>query len=200
MSADDLKNLCATELIALCAANTTDAKLRSEFLRRFSPKVRFFVRRTLRSVLNGSAYSAEGPPIGVDHQSDLFQNTILRLVDHDCAAMRRFRGTCEPDFVVYLAAVTESVVRGLHSATESFETTLRNAKSSRRRRSGRQRHMAYGAGCRTTRSRQRIAETEHPRIADPVRPAVPAGQEDFRTLFFAGIVRIPNRQSDRTVK
>jgi len=111
MSAGDLKNLCATELIALCAANTTDAKLWSEFLRRFAPKVRFFVRRTLRSVINGSAYLAEGPPTGIDHESDLFQSTILRLVDRDCAVMRRFRGTCERDFVVYLAALTESVVR-----------------------------------------------------------------------------------------
>ena len=49
--------------------------------------------------------------LGDMQESDLFQNTILRLVEHDCSAMERFSGQSEDEWLAYLAIITRSVVR-----------------------------------------------------------------------------------------
>ena len=47
-------------------------------------------------------------------ESDLFQITVLRLLDRDCAFLKQFRGTTEEEFLAYLAILAQSVV------TDSF--------------------------------------------------------------------------------
>jgi RNA polymerase sigma factor (sigma-70 family) len=99
-------------LMALCASNVEDGTLWTEFLRRVTPKIRCFVRGSMKQYLGGSAVLA-GEPIlfGGMQERDLFQSTILRLVEHNCAAMRRFTGTTEDELFAYLAVVARSVVR-----------------------------------------------------------------------------------------
>jgi len=43
--------------------------------------------------------------------SDLIQNTILHLIQNQCAALKRFSGTTESELLVYLAVIARSVVR-----------------------------------------------------------------------------------------
>jgi RNA polymerase sigma factor (sigma-70 family) len=49
--------------------------------------------------------------MGGIQETDLLQNTILRLVSNNCAAMKRFSGSTESDLMAYLAVITRSVVR-----------------------------------------------------------------------------------------
>jgi DNA-directed RNA polymerase specialized sigma24 family protein len=42
---------------------------------------------------------------------DLFQSTIVRLIENDCALMKKFRGTTDDEWLAYLAVITRSVVR-----------------------------------------------------------------------------------------
>jgi RNA polymerase sigma factor (sigma-70 family) len=49
--------------------------------------------------------------LGGVQENDLFQSTIVRLVEQDCAAMKRFSGRSEDEWLAYLAVITRSVVR-----------------------------------------------------------------------------------------
>lgn len=105
----NVRELDWLSLVSLCADDTQDAALWSEFVRRFTPKIKQFISGTLRqSTANPSeAFSLMG---GVQ-ENDLFQNTILRLVENNCAALKRFSGTLESDFLAYLAVISRSAVR-----------------------------------------------------------------------------------------
>jgi len=107
LSPVDLRNLSAPELVSLCVANTANTDLWSEFVRRFAPTVRFYIRKTLPRLQNGTTLR----PHGINDENDLFQNTILRLLKRDSALLKRFVGTREEEFVAFLAVVAESVVR-----------------------------------------------------------------------------------------
>jgi len=102
----------SVELLRLCAEDTDNTAHWSEFLRRFAPKIKHFIRGTLRQILGERLLLSEAPVIfeGIQ-ESDLFQNTIIRLVKNGCAAMRRFSGTTEEELLAYLAIITRSVVR-----------------------------------------------------------------------------------------
>ena len=100
MSPDDLRNLSAPELVSLCVGNTANTDLWSEFLRRFAPRVKLYLRKTLRRLRNVTALS----PQGLNEEDDLFQNTILRLLDRDCALLKRFIGTREEEFIAFLGS------------------------------------------------------------------------------------------------
>ncbi len=108
----DLQELDSLRLVTLCAQSTQNSAVWSEFVRRFTPKIKQFIRGTLRQS------AACGSPVGEAHicisgvqENDLFQNTIIRLVANDCAALKRFTGTSENDFLAYLAVISRSVVR-----------------------------------------------------------------------------------------
>ncbi len=103
----DLREMDSVELAHLCAARQQDSELWTEFLRRFTPKIKIFIRSTLRQRGNaGSAACADS-----NQESDLFQNTVLRLVQNDCAALKRFTGTTESELLIYFAVIARSTVR-----------------------------------------------------------------------------------------
>jgi RNA polymerase sigma factor (sigma-70 family) len=91
-------------LFFLCAEDTDSAVLWAEFVRRFASKLKHFIRGTLRQALGCDALQDI-------QESDLFQNCIMRLVENDCAAMKRFSGRTEAELFAYLAVISRSVVR-----------------------------------------------------------------------------------------
>ncbi|HYK91893.1 MAG TPA: sigma-70 family RNA polymerase sigma factor [Acidobacteriota bacterium] len=108
----EYRELDSLRLVVLCASDTQNAALWSEFVRRFAPKIRMFIRGTLWQS-SGSVGALPDAPMfasGVQ-ENDLFQNTIIRLVENDCAALKRFTGTSEGDFLAYLAVISRSAVR-----------------------------------------------------------------------------------------
>lgn len=100
-----------SELISACALDRANAALWSEFLRRYGPKVIQFVRATLYLTLGTASPAHAAAELGGMQENDLFQSTIVRLVQNDCAAMRRFSGTTEYEWLAYLAIVTRSIIR-----------------------------------------------------------------------------------------
>lgn len=112
MPAGSVRELEAVSLFHLCAHDKSDFALWTELLHRFTPKIKFFIRGTLRQTARDSAALSRSSLYSAgSHESDLFQNTILRLVENGCAAMKRFTGTTEEHLMAYLAVITRSVVR-----------------------------------------------------------------------------------------
>jgi RNA polymerase sigma factor (sigma-70 family) len=107
-SADHHEGIDAVELFSLCAKNTADSELWTEFLRRYTHKIKAFIRGSLCQS-RGDADSRLS--LGEIQESDLFQNVIVRLVKNDCAAMKQFSGKREDDLLAYMAVITRSVVR-----------------------------------------------------------------------------------------
>jgi RNA polymerase sigma factor (sigma-70 family) len=103
----DLREMDSVELARLCAARQQDSELWTEFLRRFTPKIKSFIRSTLRQCGNARSSACDDS----NQESDLFQNTVLRLVQNDCAALKRFSGTAESELLIYLAVIARSAVR-----------------------------------------------------------------------------------------
>jgi RNA polymerase sigma factor (sigma-70 family) len=117
-------NLCLLdpiELFKLCAADRENSDAWSEFLRRYMKKMQYFIRGAMRQAGIGSTH----PFDRVTYQeSDFFQNTIIRLVENDCAAMKRFSGASENALLAYLAVICRSVVLD----------TMRHSSAGKRRR------------------------------------------------------------------
>jgi RNA polymerase sigma factor (sigma-70 family) len=109
-SPEKLKLLPPVAIFHLCASNREDSIAWREFLLLYSVKIRLFIRGTLRQFL-GIQPDANSP-IAADgiHENDLFQDVILRLVENDCTAMKRFSGTTEADLLAYLAVISRSTV------------------------------------------------------------------------------------------
>ncbi len=125
----DLPKIDSVSLAALCAERLEDSELWTEFLRRFTPKIKAYIRATLRQSM-GAGIHAASPAASFDasHESDLLQNTILRLVQNRCAALRHFSGTTESELLVYLAVIARSVVRDFNrrrSAKKRFHWLTR---------------------------------------------------------------------------
>ena len=94
-------------LFFLCARDREDSIIWSELLRRIAPKIKQFIRGTLRQSSRDMASS-----LSLELQeSDLFQSAIVKLVKNDCAAMKRFSGARDEELMAYLAVITRSVVR-----------------------------------------------------------------------------------------
>ncbi len=108
----DLRQLDSVELVALCARNLQDSHLWSEFVRRFTPRIRQFISGSVR-YSERCGDSVYGPSRLIDEaqMKDLFQSTIVRLVENDCDALKRFSGSSESDLLAYFAVITRSVVR-----------------------------------------------------------------------------------------
>ena len=112
LESGDRQKLEAVRLFYLCAHDKTDFALWTELLHRFTPRIKSFIRGTLRQAATDSAALSRSSLYAAgSHESDLFQNTILRLVENGCAAMKRFTGTTEEQLLAYLAVITRSVVR-----------------------------------------------------------------------------------------
>jgi RNA polymerase sigma factor (sigma-70 family) len=107
-----LQGVESLQLWSRCARDTTCAALWTELLRRFTPKINMFIKTTLRQSMPSSPWKSNSSTIsGGAQESDLFQMTIVKLVQNDCAAMTRFSGSSEADLIAYLAVITRSVVR-----------------------------------------------------------------------------------------
>jgi len=117
----DVQRLDPIELFHLCAANRENSEAWSEFLRRYMSKIQYFVRGAMWQARIGSAHPID---LGAFQESDFFQNAIVRLVENDCAAMKRFSGTSENALLAYLAVICRSVV---------VDTMRHNAACKRRR-------------------------------------------------------------------
>jgi RNA polymerase sigma factor (sigma-70 family) len=109
-----MEQLCLlqpVELFRLCASDRENSAAWSEFLRRFATKLKYFIRGTLRQTCGSLADTNSAASLWGTQESDLFQNTILRLVENDCSAMKRFSGETEEELLAYLAVISRSVVR-----------------------------------------------------------------------------------------
>ncbi len=108
----DLQAVDSLDLWSRCAADMEDTELWSELLRRFAPKMKMFVRITLRQSLHCSSPQGDSSVLeGGTQESDLFQIMTVRLLQNGCAAMKRFSGSSEEDLLAYLAVIARSVVR-----------------------------------------------------------------------------------------
>jgi RNA polymerase sigma factor (sigma-70 family) len=117
----ELDQMDWAELISACARDRENSELWSEFLSRYGPKIRTFVQGAWQL----SAAEDAATVLRELHPPDLFQTTIMRLVEKNCAAMKRFSGTTEDHWLAYLAVIAKSVVRD----------TLRRQRSLKRARS-----------------------------------------------------------------
>ena len=82
----------------------------TEFLKRYSNRLKQFIRGMQRQVFGSAANTGNTFILGGIQESDLFQNIIVRLVENDCAAMKRFSGSTEEELMAYLAVISRSVV------------------------------------------------------------------------------------------
>jgi DNA-directed RNA polymerase specialized sigma24 family protein len=110
IDSDKLNGLDPVDLFQICASNRENSEAWSEFLRRYAVKLKFFIRGTLRQVLGHSGDPGFSITSSGIQELDLFQNAIVRLVENDCAAMKRFSGTSENELLAYLAVICRSTV------------------------------------------------------------------------------------------
>jgi RNA polymerase sigma factor (sigma-70 family) len=103
----DIQPLGSIELFHLCAADRDNSDAWSEFLRRYTTKISYFIRGAMRQARMGFARTGDTVSF---QESDFFQTTIVRLVENDCAAMKKFSGTSENALSAYLAVICRSVV------------------------------------------------------------------------------------------
>jgi RNA polymerase sigma factor (sigma-70 family) len=110
----DLRQMDSIRLVQLCAAHQQNSELWTEFIRRFTPKIKSFIRLSLRQYKTGrSGTFNSAASFDSNQEADLFQNIILRLVQNDCAALKRFSGTQESELMVYFAVVARTTIRDL---------------------------------------------------------------------------------------
>jgi len=137
----DVTLLAAISLFRVCANNRDDSSAWSEFLRRYTAKMKHFIRGALKQTGGLGRHPQNPVASGGLQERDLFQNVIVRLVENDCAAMKRFSGESEKDLLAYLAVICRSTVldtlrrnNALKRRISSAETedALRNAANSGR--------------------------------------------------------------------
>jgi len=148
--------------VAACAHDRRDSAGWTEFLRRYGPRIKQFIRGTLGAAGGDPRYAVRAAAaMGGMQEDDLFQTIILRLVLGDCAAMKNFSGTTEDEWVAYLAVVSRSVVWD----------SLRNQRRLKRiavQRMGEE-HAAGPVRPRSNVLRFRQYETERVLLANEVR-------------------------------
>jgi RNA polymerase sigma factor (sigma-70 family) len=103
-------HLHAVELFHVCASDRDNSDLWSELLSRYTGKIKYFIRGAIRQFLGSSGHMNDSTTAVSMQESDLFQNTILRLVENNCAAMKRFSGKTEDELLAYLAVISRSTV------------------------------------------------------------------------------------------
>jgi RNA polymerase sigma factor (sigma-70 family) len=97
------------DLVVSCARDRENGALWTEFLFRYSAKIKRIICKecALRQV---RACRPAHDIFGGENQSDLFQAVIVRLIENDCILMRRFSGNTEDDWLAYISSITFSVV------------------------------------------------------------------------------------------
>ncbi len=118
-----LRSLDAVELFHICADDTGNSEAWTEFLRRYTIKIKYFIGGTLRQLASQTASGSSMQACGVQ-ESDLFQNSIIRLVSNECAAMKRFSGKNEDELLAYLAVICRSSVLDTLRRTAAVKRTL----------------------------------------------------------------------------
>jgi RNA polymerase sigma factor (sigma-70 family) len=106
----DLHLFDSIDLFQRCAENREDSSAWAEFLHRYAAKVKYFIRGALRQASAYASYPQSPIASGSIQEGDLFQNVIVRLVENNCAAMKRFSGASENDLLAYLAVICRSTV------------------------------------------------------------------------------------------
>jgi RNA polymerase sigma factor (sigma-70 family) len=101
--------LDSIELFRYCAANRENSEAWSEFLTRYGKKIKCFINKAIRRSGTTSYQNRWSASAGIQ-QIDLFQDVIVRLVENDCAVMKRFCGNLENELLAYLAAICRSCV------------------------------------------------------------------------------------------
>jgi RNA polymerase sigma factor (sigma-70 family) len=117
----ELGHMNWAELVSACARDRGNSDLWAEFLARYGLKIKQFVQGAWQLSLAQDAAAA----LGELHPPDLFQTTIVRLVEKDCAAMKRFSGTTEDQWLAYLAVIAKSVVRDALRRLRTLKRTRR---------------------------------------------------------------------------
>jgi RNA polymerase sigma factor (sigma-70 family) len=102
--------LDGVELFQLCAGDKENSDAWAEFLRRYAGKMNQFISGVLRQFPGSYQDLQDAAESGSVQESDLFQNIILRLVEKDCAVMKKFSGKTENDLLAYLAVICRSSV------------------------------------------------------------------------------------------
>jgi RNA polymerase sigma factor (sigma-70 family) len=137
----DLRLFDPIELFQLCACNREDSDAWSEFLRRYTARLKHFIHGTLRQASEYASYQKSQITSGSMQEGDLFQNVIVRLIENDCATMKRFSGASENDLLSYLAVICRSTVLdtlrrnyALKRRTSALETeeSIKDSSDSRR--------------------------------------------------------------------
>jgi RNA polymerase sigma factor (sigma-70 family) len=103
----DLQRLDSIELFHICAEDRGNSDAWTEFLRRYMTKIKYFIRGSMRQSIMGFAHPVDAAAF---QENDFFQNVIVRLVENDCAAMKKFSGASENALLAYLAVICRSVV------------------------------------------------------------------------------------------
>ena len=98
-------------LLWQCVEDRENSDAWSELLHRILPKLKHFIRGTLRQWTFDSCLADAASILGGNDLEDLTQTTILRLVENNCSLLRRFSGKIENDLFAYLAVISRSVVR-----------------------------------------------------------------------------------------
>ena len=107
----EISRLDSVRLVSLCADNLENHELWTEFLRRFTGRIKLFIRGSLRRSAGEGGNAQDSASFSCATENDLFQNVIVRLVDNGCGALKRFSGTSEAELQAYFAVVARSVVR-----------------------------------------------------------------------------------------
>ncbi|HEX9636478.1 MAG TPA: sigma-70 family RNA polymerase sigma factor [Acidobacteriota bacterium] len=100
------RTLSDAELLERCADHTLDETLWNELIARFHRRVSTVVLRVLHA---GSAAGLIGRREIQTQWRDLVQEFYARLLERDCAALRRFRGPGEAG--AYLVAIAANIAR-----------------------------------------------------------------------------------------
>ena len=109
------------ELISACARDRGNSDLWAEFLTRYGLKIKQFVQGAWQLSLARDAAAV----MSESHPPDLFQAIFVRLVEKDCAAMKRFSGKTEEQWLAYLAVIAKSVVRDSLRRLRALKRTRR---------------------------------------------------------------------------
>ncbi len=102
----DLKALKNTELIRMCAENSHNNALWSEFVFRFQERIKLMVHRESQN--KGLLTNTKNKQ---QLQEDLVQNVYLKLVENDCSALKNYIGASENSIFTYLGIISINVVR-----------------------------------------------------------------------------------------
>ena len=176
-------------LFHLCASDSENSDAWVEFLGRYSQKIKYFIRGTIRQFWGSSGYAANTTVAVNMQESDLFQNTILRLVENNCAAMKRFSGTTEDELLAYLAVISRSTVMDALRRSNAIKRRpiTENVDRHKEGYSVRSRNSANNAGFEMDILANEIISLVHQTIKSKSASASKRDQLVFELHFFDGL-------------